>query len=84
MPIIRLTGRLLRAYQIAYNHISLAHHAGDVTMCHGAAVMKGSRILGGGRNTMLRNVVRGDIFATLHAERSAIINAGFQSDGKDR
>jgi len=82
---INLTGRILRAYHIAHDHVRASFEAGE-TMNHGAALMDGSRILGrGGRNTMNRNVIKGDVFPTIHAERSAILNSPLIGlDGRDR
>lgn len=87
MSDVSLTGRLMRAFQIACDNVYEAYAAGDVNMCHGAALMDGSRILGkGGRNTNSRNVIKGDVFPTIHAERLAIMNAGYgpNDGGKDR
>ena len=88
MNTVRITGRILRAFQIAHAHVCASKEAGE-TMSHGAALMDGPRILGrGGRNSMSRNVVKGSVYATIHAERSAILNSPLidysQSEGKDR
>jgi hypothetical protein len=81
IPKLIESSRLRRAFYEAYHEalINLQYRENDpvnrTKYIHGAAVIKGNRIIGLGCNDYSRTYVQGKFYLSLHAELSAMINA---------